>query len=63
MTERNQDYHAALEEYASEKIDYVFIDISEELDNIERTLDTEASKILLHWVRDAVLRVAENYKR
>lgn len=63
MTEKNQDYHEALEEYASQKIDYVFIDISEELDNIERTLDTEASKILLHWVRDVVLRVAENYKR
>ena len=63
MTEKNQDYHEALEEYASHKIDYVFIDISEELDNIERTLETEASKILINWVRDAVLRIAENYKR
>ncbi len=48
MTEKNQDYHEALEDYASQKIDYVFIDISEELDNIERTLETEASKILIN---------------
>jgi glutaredoxin-related protein len=63
MTEKNQDYHEALEDYASQKIDYVFLDISEELDNIERTLETESSKILINWVRDAVMRVAENYKR
>ena len=60
---KHEEYDQALEEYASQKIDYVFIDISEELDNIERTLETEASKILLHWVRDAILNVAENYKR
>ena len=63
MTEKNQPYEAALEDYASQKIDYVFLDISEELDNIERTLETESSKILINWVRDAVMRVAENYKR
>ena len=62
MAERHEDYQGALDDYAGNKIDYVFIDIAEELDNIEQTLETEASKILLNWVRDAVLRVAETYR-
>jgi glutaredoxin-related protein len=60
--EKHEEYNQALEDYAQQRVDYVFIDIYEELDNIERTLETEASKILLNWVRDSILRVSDNYK-
>lgn len=60
--EKHEEYNQALEDYAQERINYVFIDINEELDNIERILETEASKILLNWVRDSIMRVSDNYK-
>ena len=62
MDNNHEEYNQALEDYAKRRIEYVFLDISEELDNIERTLETEASKILLNWVRDSILRVSDNYK-
>lgn len=62
MGEKHQEYSDSLEEYASRKLEYAFLDLHEELDNIERTLETESSKILLNWVRDCVERVSETYK-
>jgi hypothetical protein len=60
--DKHEEYNQALEDYAQERINYVFIDINEELDNIGRTLETEASKILLNWVKDSIMRVSDNYK-
>jgi glutaredoxin-related protein len=62
MSDNHAEYNQALEDYAKERVDYVFLDIHEELDNIERTLETESSKILLNWVRDSILRVSDNNK-
>lgn len=62
MGEKHQEYNDSLEEYALRKLEYAFLDIHEELDNIERTLETESSKILINWVRDAIDRVSETYK-
>ena len=63
MSDKHEAYDIALEKYADEKITYIFLDIHEELDNIDRTLESESSKILLNWIRDAMLRVAESYKQ
>ena len=60
--DKHEEYNQALEDYAQERINYVFIDINEELDNIGRTLETEASKILLNWIKDSIMRVSDNYK-
>lgn len=62
IMDKHQEYEKAIHDYAQERINYVFLDIHEELDNIERTLDTEASKILMSWIRDSILRVSEQYK-
>jgi hypothetical protein len=59
---KHEEYNQALEDYAQERIDYVFLDIHEELDNIEKTLDTEASKMLIHWVRDNITKISEHHK-
>jgi hypothetical protein len=59
---KHEEYQKALDDYANEKITYLFIDLHEELDNIEQNLDTEASKILLCWIRDAIDRVSDTYK-
>lgn len=59
---KHEEYNQALEDYAQERINYVFLDIHEDLDNIEATLDTEASKMLLHWVRDNITKISEHYK-
>ena len=40
--DKHEEYQQALEDYASERISYIFIDIHEELDNIEQNLETEA---------------------
>lgn len=63
MQNKHNEYDESIEEYTSRQIEYIFADIHEELDNIDRTLDTEASKILLNWVRDSIQRVSENYQR
>lgn len=60
---KHNEYDDSIDEYTLSQIEYIFVDIHEELDNIEKTLDTEASKILLHWVRDSIQRVSENYQR
>lgn len=62
MSDKHEAYDEELQEYAQNKLNYAFLDIFEELDNIERTLETEASKILLNWIRDSILRVQDNYK-
>lgn len=63
MADKHNEYDESIEEYTARQIEYLFVDIHEELDNIERTLDTEASKILLNWIRDSIQRVSENYQR
>jgi hypothetical protein len=60
--EKHEEYTEALSDHCEQTVHYIFTDIDEELDNIEEHIDTEASKILLSWVRDAINRVYENYK-
>jgi hypothetical protein len=59
---KHEEYTETLVEQCEQKIHYIFLDIDEELDNIEENLEAEASKILMCWVRDAIHRVSENYK-
>jgi hypothetical protein len=59
---KHEEYTETLTEQCEQKIHYIFLDIEDELDTIEENLETEASKLLLNWVRDAINRVAENYK-
>jgi hypothetical protein len=49
-------------EYADEQLNYIMIDIDEELDNISQLVEGESSKILLLWVRDSINRILDNYK-
>lgn len=62
MDNKHQEYDDALQDFAEQQLNYVFRDIEEELDNIEKLVDTESSKILLLWVRDSINRVLDNYK-
>lgn len=57
---KNDEYNSAIDEEVMQRVHFIFTDILEELDNIERHLDTESSKILMHWVRDAILRVQDS---
>lgn len=63
MSEKHDEYRDAIDEITENEINYIFIDIDSELDNIESHLDTDSSKILLKWVRDSIDRVAANYKK
>jgi len=60
--ENHEEYTRAITEICEQKIHYIFIDIEEELRNIEKNVDTESSKILMRWVQDAINRVYDNYK-
>jgi len=62
VMEKHKEYTEALMEQCEQKIHYIFLDIEDELNNIEEELDTEASKILLSWIRNSIQRVSENYK-
>ena len=62
VSTKHEEYSETLTEQCEQKIHYIFLDIDEELNNIEEELDTEASKILLSWIRDSIQRVSENYK-
>jgi hypothetical protein len=62
MSEKNEEYVESLSAYRDEQIEWFTVDILEEIDDIERTLDTESSKMLLNWVRDKILRVRDEYK-
>lgn len=58
--EKHEEYYDELES----RLHYFRTDIDEELDNIERLVaGNESAVLLLHWVRDAITRVAENYER
>lgn len=58
------DKHDEYYEEVDNRIRYLLVDIHEELDNIERIVHgNESAVLLLHWVRDAVHRVSENYER
>jgi c-di-AMP phosphodiesterase-like protein len=59
---KHEEYSETLTEQCEQKIHYIFLDIEDELDNIEEELDTESSKILMSWVRNSIQRIAENYK-
>lgn len=59
---KHEEYSETLTEQCEQKIHYIFLDIEDELDNIEEELDTESSKILMSWVRNSIHRIAENYK-
>jgi hypothetical protein len=64
MSEKHNEYKETLEQYAESRISNAFLDIDEELDHIESLVDTDPSqKILLIWIRDAIERIADNYRK
>lgn len=42
-------------------LNFFLCDLDSELSDIERTLESEASKIVLNWVRDKIYRLQEEY--
>ena len=59
--ERNAEYSDALDQHADEQREWFVRDIFERLDSIEKNLETEASRILMQWVRDSIIGVKETY--
>jgi hypothetical protein len=62
MEQKHREYDDALIDYSEQQLHYISLDIEEELNNIEKLVDNESSKILLLWVRDSINRVLDNYK-
>jgi hypothetical protein len=54
MAGRNQEYEDTVDEQGSARLEYFVVELQTELDSIERTLDSESSKMLLNWVRDKI---------
>jgi hypothetical protein len=64
MSEKHNEYKETLEQYAESRISNAFLDIDEELEHIESLIDCDPSqKILLIWIRDAIERIADNYRK
>jgi hypothetical protein len=58
--EKHEEYYEEVER----RLNFFVTDMHEELDNIERLVHgNESAVLLLQWVRDMMLRVAENYER
>lgn len=64
MSEKHDEYKETLDQYAESRISNAFLDIDEELDHIESLVEGDPSqKILLIWIRDAIERIADNYRK
>lgn len=61
MTKNYDEYRESIEDDMNDRVYGIFTDIDEELQNIERYMETESSRILLSWVKDTILRMREDY--
>lgn len=59
--ERNQEFSAVINSDRERIIGSFVQEFDEELDDIERTLDTEASLMLLNWVRDKLHSLEKDF--
>ena len=59
--ERNAEYTDALDQHSDEQRDWFVRDVLERLNGIEKNLETEASRILMQWVKDTILSVKDSY--
>ena len=61
MTDRNAEFEDAIDEQQNARLDFFVTELFEGLEDIERTLDSESSKMLLNWVRDKVRALHEDF--
>lgn len=59
--ERNQEFVEPINKDKQEYLEFFVVDFRFELDDIERTLESESSKVLLNWVRDKLHKLHEDY--
>ena len=59
--ERNQEFVEPINKDKQEYLEFFVVDFGFELDDIERTLESESSKVLLNWVRDKLHKLHEDY--
>ena len=60
-TERNQEYVESINKDKQEYLNFFVTEFQEELDHLERLLDTESSQILLKWVSDKLHKLQEDF--
>jgi len=61
LNERNQEYVESINKDKQEYLNFFVTEFQEELDHLERLLDTETSQILLKWVSDKLHKLQEDY--
>jgi ubiquitin C-terminal hydrolase len=61
VNERNQEYVESINKDKKEYLNFFVTEFQEELDYLERLLETESSQILLKWVSDKLHKLQEDY--
>lgn len=59
--ERNQEFSSVINSDRERIIGFFVNEFDDELDDIEQTLDTEASRMLLNWVRDKLHSLQKDF--
>ena len=59
--DRNQEFSSVINSDKERTIGFFVQEFEEELDDIEHTLDTEASRMLLNWVRDKLHSLQKDF--
>ncbi len=59
--ERNQEFEEAINTDKRNYLSFFVTEFDGELDDIERTLETESTKILLNWVRDKLHKLQGDF--
>ena len=59
--ERNQEFSSVINSDRERIIGFFVQEFEDELDVIEQSLDTEASRMLLNWVRDKLHSLEKDF--
>lgn len=59
--ERNQEFEEVINTDKKEYLSFFVSEFGDELDDIESTLESEASKMLINWVRHRLRKLHEDF--
>ena len=64
MTDRNQEYEAALDTYENSQLSMYVEELLKDIDEMQTSVrHTDSAVILLSWVKDKIATLAKDFKQ
>jgi hypothetical protein len=64
MTDRNQEYEAALDTYENSQLSMYVEELLKDIDDMQTSVrHTDSAVILLSWVKDKIATLAKDFKQ